>query len=97
MRTVNTRCPVEPEHGHVIPVKEATSRYGWYCPHAAHDGRLESHPAGAAPRTRAHFTTAEVERGSLVEGIDEAQAAADAVRLRGPGPLSEVREAAAAR
>jgi hypothetical protein len=57
-------CPVEPKHGRVMAV--TGSRWGWYCPHADHDGRLPSHPLGAALGTRSHFTTAEVEAGCLL-------------------------------
>lgn len=53
-------CPVNPAHGSVVPVV-----HGWYCPHVDHDGRLRSHPLGEAPRTRNHFTTAEIEAGSV--------------------------------
>ena len=58
-------CPVDASHGPVLPVKDPESRYGWHCPHQAHDGRLDSHPQGRAPRTRAFFTTDEVTSGQL--------------------------------
>lgn len=71
-------CPVDATHGPVLGVKDPTSRFGWLCPHAGHDGRLPAHPAGASPRTRALFTTAEVDLGSLTPaarpGLDDSTA-----------------------
>lgn len=58
-------CPIAAAHGPVLAVKDPASRWGWYCPAQAHDGRLRGHPAGPAPRTRALFTTAEVEAGVI--------------------------------
>ena len=66
--TANTKCPGDQTHGNVIAVT-GSPRWGWHCPHTGHDGRLNSDPNGSAPRTRAFFTTAEVERGSLVEDL----------------------------
>jgi hypothetical protein len=62
-RYVGPKCPADHTHGPVLPVKDAASPWGWHCPHSAHDGRLRSHPSGPAPRSRSHFTTAEVEAG----------------------------------
>lgn len=67
-------CPVDVGHGSVLPVKDPESRYGWFCPHAAHDGRLAGHPQGPAPRTRAHFTTDEIQAGALRSRLDDSTA-----------------------
>lgn len=56
-------CPVDPSHGAVQDWP--TSRWGFYCPHTAHDGRPKSHPLGEAPATRAFYTTSEVEAGFI--------------------------------
>lgn len=55
MRRLGPLCPVDPAHGPVVPV--VNSRWGWYCPHQAHDGLR------GKPSTRAYFTTVEVDSG----------------------------------
>lgn len=57
-------CPVEPAHGRVLGI--TSQRFGWYCPHRAHDGR----PGIAG--IRAFFTTAEVEAAHLTDPPDGA-------------------------
>jgi len=57
------RCPANPEHGPCLPISH--ERWGWYCPHSEHDGRLRGHRDGEAVPTRAFFTTIEVESGLL--------------------------------
>lgn len=52
-------CPANPAHGKLYDWPSET--HGFYCPHAEHDGRPKSHPAGPLSPTPAFFTTAEVE------------------------------------
>lgn len=56
-------CPVDPAHGPLLASKDPAR--GWFCPHAAHDGRLSNHPDGPAPRTPHTFTTAQAEAGTI--------------------------------
>jgi hypothetical protein len=57
------RCPVDAAHGPVLDWP--TARWGWHCPHHDHDGRPASHPLGELAPSRAFFTTAEVDAGSV--------------------------------
>lgn len=89
---LSDRCPVDPAHGPVLPVKDPGSRFGWLCPSQAHDGRLASHRDGPAPRTRALFTTAEVTAGQLAAPASR-PAPTDSVGLGAGGDTSTLPEA----
>lgn len=65
MRTIALVCPTNPNHGQLQPLT-GNPNYGFYCPHAEHDGRLNHHPDGPAAPTRAFFTTMEVEAASTL-------------------------------
>ncbi len=57
-------CPVDVAHGAVLDWP--TSRWGFHCSHADHDGRPKSHPAGELAPSRAFFRTEEIEAGHLL-------------------------------
>lgn len=52
-------CPVDRSHGRLL-AWAGSERFGWFCPNQAHDGGRDQ------PATRAFFTTAELEAGSVV-------------------------------
>ncbi len=52
-------CPIEPGHGALLGLVEATRRgEGYYCPHQDHDGWRDR------PATRPFFTTAQAEEAA---------------------------------
>lgn len=61
-RYVGQPCPDDATHGPLLGDRTPQpDGKGWYCPHAAHDGRIRTDPAGEAPATRSRFSTAELQ------------------------------------
>jgi len=52
-------CPTNPDHGRLWWMND-TGRY--YCSHSEHIGRLNTHPEGGSPPTRAWFRRDEVDQ-----------------------------------
>lgn len=59
-------CPIDPSHGRLYDW--VSERFGFYCPHWAHDGFKDR------PATRRFFTTEEAETGALDPAIGAAPA-----------------------